>query len=59
MAESRGHRLRVQVSSGAFPRWDRNPGGAEPAATATVLHRAEQQVLHGAAHPSAIVLPMA
>jgi putative CocE/NonD family hydrolase len=31
----RGHRIRVQVSSGAFPRYARNPGTGEPRATAT------------------------
>jgi predicted acyl esterase len=30
----RGHRIRVQVSSGAFPRYNRNPGTGEPRATA-------------------------
>jgi predicted acyl esterase len=27
----RGHRIRVQVSSGAFPRFNRNFGSGEPA----------------------------
>jgi hypothetical protein len=35
----RGHRIRVQVSSGAFPRYARNPGTGEPHATATTLRR--------------------
>jgi hypothetical protein len=54
----RGHRLRVQVSSGAFPRWARNPGSGEPLATATALHAAEQSIHHSPAHPSALVLPL-
>jgi putative CocE/NonD family hydrolase len=54
----RGHRIRVQVSSGAFPRFARNPGSGEPLATATTLIAADQQVHHDAAHPSAIVLPL-
>jgi putative CocE/NonD family hydrolase len=54
---ARGHRIRVQVSSGAFPRFARNPGTGEPHATATTLRAAEQTVLHDAAHPSAIILP--
>jgi uncharacterized protein len=54
----RGHRIRVQVSSGAFPRYARNPGTGEPAATATTLLAADQQVLHDPAHPSAVVLPV-
>ncbi|GAA0274650.1 CocE/NonD family hydrolase [Cryptosporangium japonicum] len=54
----RGHRIRVQVSSGAFPRFARNPGSGEPLASATTLLAADQQVHHDAAHPSAIVLPL-
>jgi uncharacterized protein len=54
----RGHRVRVQVSSGAFPRYARNPGTGEPHATATVLRTADQSVHHDPAHPSAIILPV-
>jgi putative CocE/NonD family hydrolase len=52
----RGHRLRLQVSSGAHPRWARNPGSGEPLATATTLRVAEQSVYHDLAHPSALIL---
>ncbi|GAB3404561.1 CocE/NonD family hydrolase [Flindersiella endophytica] len=54
----RGHRIRVQVSSGAFPRYNRNLGTGEPRATATTLRAADQQVFHDAAHPSAVILPV-
>ncbi|MEW2397297.1 CocE/NonD family hydrolase [Streptomyces sp. NPDC046862] len=54
----RGHRVRVQVSSGAFPRYARNPGTGEPRATATTLRAADQQVFHDPAHPSAVLLPV-
>jgi putative CocE/NonD family hydrolase len=54
----RGHRIRVQVSSGAFPRYNRNPGTGEPRATATTLRAADQQVFHDPAHPSAVILPV-
>jgi putative CocE/NonD family hydrolase len=54
----RGHRIRVQVSSGAFPRYNRNPGTGEPRATATTLRAADQQVFHDATHPSAVILPV-
>ena len=54
----RGHRLRVQVSSGAHPRFVRNPGSGEPLATATKLVAADQAVYHDPAHPSAIILPV-
>jgi predicted acyl esterase len=52
-----GHRLRLQVSSGAHPRYLRNPGtGADPL-TASALSAVDIELLHDAAHPSALVLP--
>ncbi|HKT00407.1 MAG TPA: CocE/NonD family hydrolase [Rugosimonospora sp.] len=54
----RGHRIRVQVSSGAFPRYARNPGTGEPHASATTLRAADQAVYHDPAHPSALILPL-
>nr|MDT0657251.1 CocE/NonD family hydrolase [Micromonospora sp. DSM 115978] len=54
----RGHRIRVQVASGAFPRYARNPGTGQPRATATALHAADQSVYHDPARPSAIILPV-
>jgi putative CocE/NonD family hydrolase len=53
----RGHRIRVQVSSGAFPRYARNTGTGDPRATATSLFPADQAVYRDAARPSAIILP--
>ena len=55
----RGHRLRLQVSSGAHPRYARNTGTGEPLAIATALARADQRVFHDPSHPSAIVIPVA
>jgi len=55
----RGHRIRVQVSSGAFPRYARNTGTGEPRATATRLLPADQEVYRDADRPSAIILPVA
>jgi putative CocE/NonD family hydrolase len=54
----RGHRIRLQVSSGAHPRYSRNPGTGEPLAKATRLLAADQQVLHDPAHPSSLQLPL-
>ena len=54
----RGHRMRVQVSSGAHPRFARNLGGGESLASATTMHPADQEVWHDPDHPSAIVLPI-
>jgi uncharacterized protein len=52
-----GHRLRVQISSGAFPRWARNLGGTEPLARAARLDSATQSIHHSLQYPSAIILP--
>jgi len=54
----RGHRLRLQVSSGAHPRWSRNLGTGEPIATGTKMLVADQTVYHDADHPSALILPI-
>jgi uncharacterized protein len=51
-----GHRIRVQVSSGAHPRYARNPGTGEPLGQATRLVAADQEVLHDPEHPSAVEL---
>ncbi|MGF7236692.1 MAG: CocE/NonD family hydrolase, partial [Frankia sp.] len=55
---ARGHRIRLQVSSGAAPRFARNPGTGEPLGEATRLVASDQAVHHDADHPSAIVLPV-
>jgi putative CocE/NonD family hydrolase len=52
-----GHSLRVQISSGASPRWARNTGGSEPFTAATTLHRATQSIHHSPHCPSSITLP--
>src|SRR5207302_536369 len=54
----RGHRIRVQVSSGAFPLYNRNLGTGEPRMTATTMRVADQQVHHGPDQPSAVILPV-
>lgn len=50
-----GHRIRLQVSGGAHPRFARNTGTGEPLATAARLVPT-QITVH---HPSALVLPRA
>jgi putative CocE/NonD family hydrolase len=54
----RGHRIRVQVSSGAFPRYNRNLGTGEPRTTATTMRVAQQQVFHDLQYSSAVILPV-
>ena len=53
-----GHRLRVQVTSSNFPRWDRNPNTGESTATAVHMITAHQSVYHNADHPSHLLLPV-
>jgi putative CocE/NonD family hydrolase len=53
-----GHRLRIQIAGGAFPRYARNFGTAEPFATATAGRPCAFEVFHDAAHPSQLTLPV-
>ena len=53
-----GHRLRLEVSSSNFPRFDRNPNTGRTIATETELAPAAQTVLHDAEHPSHVLLPL-
>jgi uncharacterized protein len=54
-----GHRLRVQVSGGAHPRFARSTGTGEPLATATRLVATDIEVYHDQARASALLLPAA
>ncbi|HZM76858.1 MAG TPA: CocE/NonD family hydrolase [Candidatus Limnocylindrales bacterium] len=53
-----GHRISVQISSGAHPRYARNPGTGEPAATAATTQCAQQEISHDTTRPSRIDLPV-
>ncbi len=53
-----GHRIRLQVSSGAHPMFVRNLGGGERIATATIMKAADQEVFHDEDNCSALILPM-
>ena len=52
------HRIRIQVSSGAHPRFARNLSVPEPQVMSTTYQLADQTVYHDAIHPSAVVLPL-
>jgi uncharacterized protein len=54
----RGNRLRLQVSSGAHPRFVRNLGAGEPLGTSTALKAADQEIFHDPERPSAVLLPV-
>ncbi|MEJ2867135.1 CocE/NonD family hydrolase [Actinomycetospora sp. OC33-EN08] len=53
-----GHRIRVQVSGGAHPRFARHTGTGAPLGDGRVLVAREREILHDAAHPSHVVLPV-
>jgi len=53
-----GHRLRLEVSSSNFPRFNRNTNTGEDPGQATRLVKATNTVYHDGDHPSALVLPV-
>ena len=53
-----GHRIRVEISSSNFPRFDRNPNTGGVIAEETQLTPALQTVFHDRNRPSHIVLPV-
>jgi uncharacterized protein len=53
-----GHRIRVEISSSNFPRFDRNPNTGGSIADETVLRSASQTIYHDAEHPSRLILPV-
>jgi putative CocE/NonD family hydrolase len=53
-----GHRIRVEISSSNFPRFDRNPNTGGTFGESAELLRAEQTIFHDAQRPSRIVLPI-
>lgn len=55
----REHRLRVEVSSSSFDRYDRNPNTGEPFGQAAQPISATQTIYHSTALPSHIILPVA
>lgn len=55
----KGHKIRVEVSSSNFPRFDRNLNTGKSAAADSTIVKATNTILHDANHPSALVLPVA
>jgi uncharacterized protein len=53
-----GHRIRLEVSSSNFPRWDRNPNTGGIIAAEPELRTADQTVFHDADRPSHVLLPV-
>jgi predicted acyl esterase len=53
-----GHRVRLEIASSAFPKYDRNLQTGEPLATGTRMEIAENRVWHTPSRPSHLVLPV-
>ena len=53
-----GHRIRLEVSSSSYPRFDRNPNTGRDIATETAPIAATQTVSHGPDYLSRLVLPV-
>jgi putative CocE/NonD family hydrolase len=53
-----GHRIRLEVASSAFPKYDRNLNTGEDIGTGVRMAVATNRVSHDAEHPSKLVLPV-
>jgi len=54
----KGHRIRLEISSSNFPRFDRNPNTGRSIAEETELRPATQTVYHDRKRASYILLPI-
>jgi putative CocE/NonD family hydrolase len=54
----KGHRIRVDVSSSNYPRFDVNPNTGGPLSDYRRMVPADNTVYHDAGHPSQVVLPV-
>jgi putative CocE/NonD family hydrolase len=54
----RGHRIRLEISSSNFPRFDRNLNTGSPVADDTEGRPARQTVFHDSVRASCVVLPV-
>ena len=51
-----GHRIRVEIASSSFPRWDRNPNTGESSVHSARTNVARQRIFHDPQRPSHISL---
>lgn len=54
----KGHKIRVEVTSSAFPKYDRNLNTGDTLGVTTEMKVASQTLYHDENHPSAIILPV-
>ena len=53
-----GHRIGLEISSSAFPKYDRNLNTGAQLGMTTEMEVAEQRIYHDEEHPSAVILPI-
>jgi putative CocE/NonD family hydrolase len=53
-----GHRIGLEISSSAFPKYDRNLNTGAPLGVTAAMAVAEQRIYHDELYPSAVVLPV-
>jgi putative CocE/NonD family hydrolase len=53
-----GDRIRIEISSSDYPQFAPNPNTGEPFGQSTATVPATQTILHDAAHPSSVTLPV-
>jgi len=58
MVFRKGHRIRLEISSSNFPRYDRNPNTCGVIATEKAYVTAHQRVFHDSGRPSRVILPI-
>jgi putative CocE/NonD family hydrolase len=54
----KGHLIRLEISSSAFPKYDRNLNTGETLGKTTTMKVAEQKIYHNTSYPSHITLPV-
>jgi putative CocE/NonD family hydrolase len=54
----KGHSIRLEIASSAFPKYDRNPNTGGPLGKTTELKPAQQTLFHDREHPSQVTLPV-
>jgi predicted acyl esterase len=54
----KNHRIRLDISSSNWPRFDKNPNTGEPLGLNTKSEKATNTIYHDVEHPSCIILPI-
>jgi putative CocE/NonD family hydrolase len=55
---ARGHRIRLDISSSNFPRFDRNTNSGGEIGSDSAMNPALQTVVHTSEYPSRVTLPV-